>query len=149
MCSRTYVEHWCPFVVRQLAPVLLAALIMSTIAATVLSTERSAFAEPLQLRSKIPLGSVKGRVDHMAIDPTRKRLLIAELGNEQFAVRKKATEQLQSLGDLARPLLEQSLKDESDPEVHRRVERLLDGMERAVVGQALDRRDLVAVGLDG
>ena len=36
----------------------------------------------LQLEGKIPLGSVHGRIDHMAIDPGRQRLFVAELGND-------------------------------------------------------------------
>ena len=38
-------------------------------------------ASPLmQLEVKIPLGDVEGRIDHLAIDLSRKRLFIAELG---------------------------------------------------------------------
>jgi DNA-binding beta-propeller fold protein YncE len=37
--------------------------------------------EPLQLEGKIPLGAVRGRIDHMAIDVARHRLFVAELGN--------------------------------------------------------------------
>jgi hypothetical protein len=42
----------------------------------------SADAEPLQLERKIPLGDVRGRIDHLAFDPARQRLLVAELGND-------------------------------------------------------------------
>jgi hypothetical protein len=41
---------------------------------------------PLQLEAKIPLGDVSGRIDHMAIDPTRHRLFVAELGNDTVGV---------------------------------------------------------------
>ena len=41
---------------------------------------------PLQLEAKIPLGDVRGRIDHMAIDLARQRLFIAELGNDSVAV---------------------------------------------------------------
>src|SRR4051794_36713429 len=34
----------------------------------------------LALERKIPLGEVRGRIDHMAIDTKRQRLFIAELG---------------------------------------------------------------------
>ena len=37
---------------------------------------------PLVLEAKIPLGSVKGRIDHFAIDLGRQRLYVAELGND-------------------------------------------------------------------
>ena len=41
---------------------------------------------PLQLETKIPLGSVAGRIDHMAIDLERHRLFVAELGNDSVGV---------------------------------------------------------------
>jgi DNA-binding beta-propeller fold protein YncE len=37
--------------------------------------------EPLVLETKIPLRDVGGRIDHMAIDRARQRLIVAELGN--------------------------------------------------------------------
>ena len=40
----------------------------------------------LQLEGKIPLGDVSGRIDHMAIDLPRRRLFVAELGNDSVAV---------------------------------------------------------------
>jgi DNA-binding beta-propeller fold protein YncE len=43
-------------------------------------------AGPLQLESKIPLGNVKGRIDHMAADVARQRLFVAELGNDSLGV---------------------------------------------------------------
>jgi DNA-binding beta-propeller fold protein YncE len=36
---------------------------------------------PLQLETKIALGNVSGRIDHLAIDLKRQRLFVAELGN--------------------------------------------------------------------
>src|SRR5215470_1457567 len=42
--------------------------------------------EPLVLEAKIPLGDVKGRIDHLAFDPARKRLFVAELGNDTVGV---------------------------------------------------------------
>ena len=43
-------------------------------------------AEPLRLEAKIPLGQVVGRIDHMAFDLARKRLFVAELGNDSVGV---------------------------------------------------------------
>ena len=43
-------------------------------------------AAPLQLESKIPLGSVRGRIDHMAVDLKRQRLFVAELGNDSVGI---------------------------------------------------------------
>jgi DNA-binding beta-propeller fold protein YncE len=40
----------------------------------------------LQLEVKIPLGDIRGRIDHMAIDPIRQRLFVAELGNDSVGV---------------------------------------------------------------
>lgn len=42
--------------------------------------------EQLSLETTIPLGAVKGRIDHLAIDLGRKRLFVAELGNDSVAV---------------------------------------------------------------
>src|SRR5882724_2688891 len=41
---------------------------------------------PLSLETKIPLGQVKGRIDHLAIDAARQRLYVAELGNDSVGV---------------------------------------------------------------
>jgi YVTN family beta-propeller protein len=47
---------------------------------------QSADTGPLQLESKIPLGEVRGRIDHMAVDLKRQRLFVAELGNDTVGV---------------------------------------------------------------
>jgi hypothetical protein len=41
---------------------------------------------PLRLSVKIPLGKVSGRIDHLAVDLGRKRLFVAELGNDSVGV---------------------------------------------------------------
>jgi hypothetical protein len=41
---------------------------------------------PLQLEAQIPLGAVKGRIDHLGVDVARHRLFVAELGNDTVAV---------------------------------------------------------------
>jgi hypothetical protein len=41
---------------------------------------------PLSLERTIPLHGVNGRIDHMAFDPGRKRLIVAELGNNTVDV---------------------------------------------------------------
>jgi hypothetical protein len=41
---------------------------------------------PLVLEAKIPLGSISGRIDHLAIDLKRQRLFVAELGNDSLGV---------------------------------------------------------------
>jgi DNA-binding beta-propeller fold protein YncE len=41
---------------------------------------------PLVLENKIDLGKISGRIDHMAFDPGRNRLFVAELGNNTVGV---------------------------------------------------------------
>jgi YVTN family beta-propeller protein len=40
----------------------------------------------LQLETKVSLGAVSGRIDHMAVDLDRRRLFVAELGNDSVGV---------------------------------------------------------------
>jgi YVTN family beta-propeller protein len=49
---------------------------------------------PLQLDAKIPLGDVRGRIDHMAVDVKRQRLFVAELGNDTVGVVDLANQKL-------------------------------------------------------
>jgi YVTN family beta-propeller protein len=46
----------------------------------------AAHAAPLTLEAKIALGEVSGRIDHLAFDPTRARLYVAELGNNSIGI---------------------------------------------------------------
>jgi len=50
------------------------------------ASAQSADAGPLQLEAKIPLGDVRGRIDHMAVDLKRQRLFVAELGNDTVGI---------------------------------------------------------------
>jgi YVTN family beta-propeller protein len=63
----------------------LARVVAASLALAAASTPAAA-AEPLQLEAKIPLGQVNGRIDHMAFDMARKRLFVAELGNDSVGV---------------------------------------------------------------
>jgi DNA-binding beta-propeller fold protein YncE len=64
-------------------------------------TENSA---PLQLEAKIPLGEVRGRIDHLAIDLVRQRLFVAELGNDTVGiVDLKKYEVIQRISGLREP----------------------------------------------
>jgi len=47
---------------------------------------QSASTELLQLETTIQLGEVRGRIDHMAIDRGRNRLIVAELENDSVAI---------------------------------------------------------------
>jgi DNA-binding beta-propeller fold protein YncE len=56
-------------------------------AASGLLSAAAAMAGPaLELQAKIPLPACKGRIDHLAFDPERRRLYVAELGNGSVAV---------------------------------------------------------------
>ena len=41
---------------------------------------------PLAVESKISLGTIHGRIDHLAVDVSRRRLYVAELGNDTVGV---------------------------------------------------------------
>src|SRR3954468_11786625 len=59
---------------------------------------------PPQLQAKIPLGDVRGRIDHMAIDLARLRLFVAELGNDSVGiVDLKKREVIQTISGLHEP----------------------------------------------
>jgi hypothetical protein len=47
---------------------------------------RAADSMALVLEAKIPLGDVRGRIDHFAVDLGRQRLFVAELGNNGVGV---------------------------------------------------------------
>jgi YVTN family beta-propeller protein len=61
--------------------ILLAAILMWP--ATLLAQTAGA---PLMLETRIPLGEVSGRIDHLSIDLKRERLFVAELGNDTVGV---------------------------------------------------------------
>jgi WD40 repeat protein len=65
-----------------------------------------------------------------AADPRHLARLIAELDDEKFTVREKATRELEKLARLARPALKQALAGRPSPETRRRVERLLKRLEQ-------------------
>ena len=59
---------------------------------------------PVRLEAKIPLGDVRGRIDHMAIDLERQRLFVAELGNDSVSiVDLKARKVLRRISGLKEP----------------------------------------------
>lgn len=69
---------------RQITAIVTIGLATSTF--TMTSIGQPATDKPLQLEAKISLGSVAGRIDHMAIDLERHRLFVAELGNDSVGV---------------------------------------------------------------
>jgi DNA-binding beta-propeller fold protein YncE len=60
------------------------ALALASLAAA--AAARAAEPPPLVLDGKIALGKVSGRIDHLAVDPGRRRLFVAELGNDTVGV---------------------------------------------------------------
>lgn len=58
----------------------------------------------LQLEAKIPLGDLRGRIDHMAVDLARQRLLVAALGHGGLAAVDLKAQRLERIvGDLPEP----------------------------------------------
>jgi DNA-binding beta-propeller fold protein YncE len=84
-------------------PAILLAVLAGIIVARA-PTALGAEAPPLQLEDKIPLGDVRGRIDHMAVDLARHRLFVAALGNDSLAVVDLASKRLERLiGGLPEP----------------------------------------------
>jgi RNA polymerase sigma factor (sigma-70 family) len=65
-----------------------------------------------------------------AADPKRLARLIADLDDDQFEAREKATRELEDLGSSAGPALRKALDGQPSAEVRRRVEALLQRLER-------------------
>lgn len=59
---------------------------------------------PLVLEAKIALGEVSGRIDHLAVDVQRRRLFVAELGNNSLGVVDLAAgKTLRTIGGFSEP----------------------------------------------
>lgn len=61
-------------------------LVLAVLVASASAPLTAAAAAPLVLESRIELGEVSGRIDHLAVDLKRQRLFIAELGNDSVGV---------------------------------------------------------------
>lgn len=86
--SRLFVAHPARryLAIRQLVAVA-AALAISMLLVGVSSAQSVAERPPpLRLETKIPLGDIRGRLDHLAVDLARKRLFVAELANDSVGV---------------------------------------------------------------
>jgi YVTN family beta-propeller protein len=62
------------------------ALLAAMLAALPALAQAQTGAVPLALEARIPLGEISGRIDHLAIDLKRRRLYVAELGNNTLGV---------------------------------------------------------------
>src|SRR5262249_54511299 len=65
-------------------------------------------------------------------DASRIARLIADLDSPQFAVRDKASRELEKLGDRAAPALRNALNEKTSIEVRRRVDQLLDKLTKEI-----------------
>ena len=70
---------------KKTAPQATRRLLLTALLVALCANVRAA-APPLQLERTIPLPKVAGRIDHMAVDLGRKRLFVAELGNNTVDV---------------------------------------------------------------
>lgn len=65
---------------------------------------RAAELVPLRLEAKIPLGDVRGRIDHLAFDSSGQRLFVAEYGNDSVGVvDTKALKLVKTVGGMSEP----------------------------------------------
>jgi hypothetical protein len=85
---------------------------------------------------RIPLADIE-RIVLPASRPDRETLitiarLVTELGHEQWAIREQATRELQSFGFLAAGTLREERNQSKDPEVIRRIDRVLGQLDLAL-----------------
>jgi hypothetical protein len=80
-----------------------------------------------------------------AVDPEEVRRLLADLDNDEFTTREKATEALQALGERIEPALRKALAAGPPAESRRRLGQILDrlGPERLRRGRAVESLELV------
>jgi WD40 repeat protein len=64
------------------------------------------------------------------VDPQRLTKLLADLDSNLFSTRERAAKELEEIGDLAELALRKSLQSKPTPEVRRRVEQLLEKLEK-------------------
>src|ERR1700750_3064639 len=83
---------------------LLVAVLTGVVLDGTATSAQSKDGSPLKLEAEIPLGNVRGRIDHMAVDLKRQRLFVAELGNDSVGVVDLANRKLiQTIAGLKEP----------------------------------------------
>ena len=109
-CSQSDRAHNCVDALgpRDAPPFRVVLLCAFTVAGTFIGGSGGASAQSqdaaLRLEAKIPLGDVRGRIDHMAADINRRRLFVAELGNNTVGIVDLGQGKvLQTLGGLKEP----------------------------------------------
>jgi len=79
-----------PLITSDLRARLFHALLVSVLTVVAIAATERASAQSnvavLRFEAKIPLGEVRGRIDHMAADIDRRRLFVAELGNNTVGI---------------------------------------------------------------
>jgi WD40 repeat protein len=65
-------------------------------------------------------------------DPQVLRMLLADLGSDQFALRSKAQTELEKFGELAEPVLRETLVNNPTLEIRRRVQKMLERLRGPV-----------------
>jgi WD40 repeat protein len=78
----------------------------------------------------------------VGVEPGRVAKLVADLANERFTVRARATAELERLRDLAEPALAEALPRATNLEARRRIERLLEATQAATPGRLRELRAL-------
>jgi WD40 repeat protein len=68
-----------------------------------------------------------------AVDPKVIEKLVDDLNSDKFAIRDKATKELEKLGDMAGTKLTERLAAQPPLEVHQRINKLLDGIAQAEI----------------
>ena len=59
---------------------------LASVAFVAIFSQSAAATGALRLETKIPLGAITGRIDHLAIDVARRRLYVAELGDNSLGI---------------------------------------------------------------
>jgi hypothetical protein len=88
-------------------------------------------------RQAVPL--LRGRLRPAAADEARMTRLIADLDSDRIAVREKAAQELEQLGDIAEPALRKALAGPPSAEVRRRAGQLLERLGGPVTAPGLLR----------